>query len=69
VLGEVSGRCAFAGDGDRADDSPDHQSIDAAALISGACLVMLFGLDWVGWLPREHQLWREGRPQPDRSPG
>jgi hypothetical protein len=31
--------------------------------ISFACFVVLFGLYWLGWLLREHELWREGRRQ------
>lgn len=43
----------------------EYESVlfDAAAVTSGACFVSLFGLYWLGWLLREHELWRDGRRQ------
>ena len=42
-----------------------HESFlfDAVAVVACACFVVLFGLYWLGWLLREHDLWREGRQQ------
>jgi len=37
--------------------------VPPAALLFFACFVVLFGLYWLGWLLREHELWREGRSQ------
>jgi hypothetical protein len=36
---------------------------DALAVVSFACFALLFGLFWLGWLLREHELWREQRCQ------
>jgi hypothetical protein len=35
----------------------------AVAILSFACFLVLFALYWLGWLLREHDLWREGRRQ------
>jgi hypothetical protein len=32
--------------------------IDALTAVSFACFVVLFALYWLGWLLREHELWR-----------
>jgi membrane protein DedA with SNARE-associated domain len=32
--------------------------VEAGAVVSLGCFVMLFALYWLGWLLREHELWR-----------
>jgi hypothetical protein len=41
----------------------EHESflLDALTVVAFACFVVLFGVYWLGWLLREHDLWREGR--------
>jgi hypothetical protein len=36
--------------------------IDVLTVVSLACSVVLFGLYWLGWLLREHELWRRDLP-------
>lgn len=57
--------CLVLGGGFALLHGTEHQSVlfDAAAVTSGACFVILFGLYWLGWLLREHELWRDGRRQ------
>lgn len=60
--------CLVVGVGFAATHGSEHGSFlfDAVAVIAGACFVTLFGLYWLGWLLREHELWREGRQHQDR---
>jgi hypothetical protein len=57
--------CLTAGAGFAVSHDSEHKSalFDAAAVVSLACFAILFGLYWLGWLLREHELWRTGRQQ------
>ncbi len=45
------------------DLSAGFSLIDLASVLSIACFVVLFGVYWLAWLLREHELWRERRRQ------
>jgi amino acid permease len=45
------------------DLSTNFSLIDLASVLSIACFVVLFGVHWLAWLLREHELWRERRHQ------
>lgn len=39
--------------------------LGAVATLLFACFVVSFGLYWLAWVLREHELWRDGRGQED----
>ena len=45
------------------DVSAGFSLIDLASVVSIACFVVLFGVYWLAWVLREHELWRERRRQ------
>ncbi|MEV0806513.1 hypothetical protein [Micromonospora sp. NPDC050200] len=42
-------------------EPPSNGIVSAVALVLLAVFVVSFGLYWLAWLLREHELWREGR--------
>ncbi|MEU2610232.1 hypothetical protein ABZ570_01385 [Micromonospora sp. NPDC007271] len=42
-------------------ESPSSGFVSVAALVLLAVFVVSFGLYWLAWVLREHELWREGR--------
>ncbi|HEX5595059.1 MAG TPA: hypothetical protein VFX61_03415 [Micromonosporaceae bacterium] len=42
-------------------EPPSNSFVSVAALVLLAVFVVSFGLYWLAWMLREHELWREGR--------